>query len=261
MPALFQVPPAGASGGVPDDGSVTDVKVAAAAAIAESKLALAADAAAGVASRRTLGAGATQAAAGNHTHSQDPAIAALIASRMYMAGAVETMPRLYVSDSGANPLASQRLYLMFFRPHESRTVSNFFISVGGTAAGGITLARMGLYTVANPDGTGLACVAASANDTTLGTTTFTNYTKAFSTATVGGQAMPTSYAVTAGQHYALGLLWVGTTMPKFYGCSYVPNSVCLSPRIVGSLAGQSNLPLNPAGLSDSPACVVHAALL
>jgi hypothetical protein len=53
----------------PTDGSVTDAKVAAGAAIAESKLSLASDAAAGTASRRTLGTGALQAAAGNHTHS------------------------------------------------------------------------------------------------------------------------------------------------------------------------------------------------
>lgn len=52
----------------PTDGSVTDAKVASSAAIAESKLALASDAATGTASRRTLGTGATQAAAGNHAH-------------------------------------------------------------------------------------------------------------------------------------------------------------------------------------------------
>jgi hypothetical protein len=49
----------------PSDSSVTDAKVAAGAAIAESKLALASDTAANVASRRTLGTGASQAAAGN----------------------------------------------------------------------------------------------------------------------------------------------------------------------------------------------------
>jgi hypothetical protein len=56
------------SSGTLADGSVTNAKVAAAAAIAESKLSLASDAAAGTASRRTLGTGAAQAAAGNHTH-------------------------------------------------------------------------------------------------------------------------------------------------------------------------------------------------
>lgn len=53
---------------VPTDGSVTDAKVSASAAIGETKLSLASDAAASTASRRTLGTGATQAAAGNHTH-------------------------------------------------------------------------------------------------------------------------------------------------------------------------------------------------
>lgn len=52
----------------PLDGSVTNVKVAGGAAIAESKLALASDAAAATASRRSLGTGATQAAPGDHTH-------------------------------------------------------------------------------------------------------------------------------------------------------------------------------------------------
>lgn len=53
----------------PTDGSVTNAKVAANAAIVESKLSLASDAAAGTASRRTLGTGAAQAAAGDHAHS------------------------------------------------------------------------------------------------------------------------------------------------------------------------------------------------
>ncbi len=50
---------------VPTDGSVTDLKVAGGAGIAETKLALASDAAAGTPSRRSLGAGATQAMPGN----------------------------------------------------------------------------------------------------------------------------------------------------------------------------------------------------
>lgn len=47
------------------DGTIADVDVSSAAAISESKLNLASDAAAETASRRTLGTGATQAAAGN----------------------------------------------------------------------------------------------------------------------------------------------------------------------------------------------------
>jgi hypothetical protein len=56
---------------VPTDSSVTNAKVDAAAAIAESKLNLASDAAAGTASRRTLGTGATQAAPGNDSRLSD----------------------------------------------------------------------------------------------------------------------------------------------------------------------------------------------
>lgn len=55
----------------PTAGSVVDASVSATAAIAESKLALASDAAAGVASRRTLGTGALQAAAGNDARLSD----------------------------------------------------------------------------------------------------------------------------------------------------------------------------------------------
>jgi hypothetical protein len=55
----------------PTDGTVTDAKVSSSAAIAESKLSLASDAAAGTASRRTLGTGATQAAAGNDSRLSD----------------------------------------------------------------------------------------------------------------------------------------------------------------------------------------------
>lgn len=56
---------------VPTNLSVTDAKVSATAAIAESKLALASDAAAGTASRRTLGTGALQAASGTDARLSD----------------------------------------------------------------------------------------------------------------------------------------------------------------------------------------------
>lgn len=51
--------------------AITDAKVSASAAIAESKLSLASDAAAGTASRRTIGTGALQAAAGNDSRLSD----------------------------------------------------------------------------------------------------------------------------------------------------------------------------------------------
>jgi Repeat of unknown function (DUF5907) len=53
------------------DGTITDVDISPSAAITESKLSLATDAVAGTGSRRTLGTGANQAAAGNHSHALD----------------------------------------------------------------------------------------------------------------------------------------------------------------------------------------------
>lgn len=55
----------------PAGADIVDADVSGTAAIAESKLALASDAAAGTASRRTLGTGATQAAAGNDSRLSD----------------------------------------------------------------------------------------------------------------------------------------------------------------------------------------------
>lgn len=58
----------GSGGTHPRQANIVNAEIDNAAAIAESKLNLASDAAAGTASRRTLGTGATQAAAGNHGH-------------------------------------------------------------------------------------------------------------------------------------------------------------------------------------------------
>jgi hypothetical protein len=57
---------------------IVNANVDAAAAIAESKLNLASDAAAGTASRRTLGTGASQAAAGDHTHARQASTGAKV---------------------------------------------------------------------------------------------------------------------------------------------------------------------------------------
>lgn len=62
----------------PTDGTVTDIKVSATAAIAESKLNLATDAAPGTASRRSLGTGAQQAAAGNDPRLSDKRVPTFI---------------------------------------------------------------------------------------------------------------------------------------------------------------------------------------
>ena len=243
-----------AGGGAPPDGSITDAKVAAGAAIAESKLALASDAAATTASRRTIGTGALQAASGADQ-------AALLAARMDLANSAETIPRMMVPGSAVTPFATGRLLFMFFVAVRTITVSKFLFHTSGTASASITLARMGLYTAPNPDGTGMTCVAACANTTTLGNTTFTMTTPAFATNTVGGQAMPTSYQLVRGATYAIGILFVGTTMPSVYGTQNVPSNIFSSPRVCGSLASQTDLALNPGALSDTPAASIYTGVM
>lgn len=180
-----------------------------------------------------------------------------VAARFPMASSAETIPRGMVPASSVTPFASGRLLFMFFVALEDLLASKFIFHTSGTAAASITLARMGLYTAPNPDGTGMTCVAASANTTTLGNATFTMTTPAFATNVVGGQAMPTSYQLIRGQRYAIGTIFVGTTMPSVYGTQNVPGSVFQTPRICGSLAGQTDLVLSPGALTDTPAANVY----
>lgn len=99
--------------GVPQGAAslIVDADVSATAAIAESKLALASDAAAGTASRRTLGTGAQQAAAGNHTHSSATTSAAGMMSaadklKLDNATDANTASTLVKRDSSGNFKAS-----------------------------------------------------------------------------------------------------------------------------------------------------------
>lgn len=84
----------------PTDSSVTNAKVASGAAIDESKLNLASDAAAGTASRRTLGTGASQAVAGTHVGSGGTAHADATGSVSgFMSGADKTKSDKYNTNS------------------------------------------------------------------------------------------------------------------------------------------------------------------
>ena len=149
---------------------------------------------------------------------------------------------------------------MFVVATKTRTVGSFKLPVGGTGSAGITLARMGLFTAPNPDGTGMTCVAASASNTGLGNTTFATASASFATNAVGGQAMPASYQLTRGAVYAIGIIFVGSTMPSLYGSNNLPAIAFDSPRVVGSLSGQTDLVLNPGALSNTPAASIYAAL-
>jgi microcystin-dependent protein len=88
-------------------GAVTNAEVSASAAIAESKLALASDAAAGTASRRTLGPGATQAAPGNDA--RFPAGADIVDADIGAAAAIAESKLALASDAAAGTASRRTL--------------------------------------------------------------------------------------------------------------------------------------------------------
>jgi hypothetical protein len=147
--------------------------------------------------------------------------------------AVDTFSRI---TNTANALVSGTQYFTFFTPLASRTVSEITMSSAGTAAATVTTVKMGLYTY---DGTTATLVAETDNDATVFTSTFTSYTRSFSTG--GGYAA--NYDLVAGTRYALGLIVVATTMPSVYmSNTFVPNSLnVLDPRLSGSVTGQTDL--------------------
>lgn len=140
----------------------------------------------------------------------------------------------------ANAPASGTVWMTFFTPATTITVSSItMVSANTTAAAGLTLARMGLYTF---DGTTATLVARVASDTTLFTATATSYQRSFATA--GG--FPSSYQLVSGTRYGVAVLCVGTTMPNLASRAVGIGVSGLSPRMSGTLTSQSDLPASSA---------------
>jgi hypothetical protein len=143
----------------------------------------------------------------------------------------ETMSRLdAVAGVG---MTSQALRLTYFTAPRSKTITKLGMVTTSTAAAATpTLIRLGLYTVAgNGD---LTLVASTANDTTLLSATNTRYDKALSA----------SYALVAGQRYALGALVVtSATVPNLMGVNLaVGTEAFLDPRMSAVVFSQADLP-------------------
>lgn len=149
------------------------------------------------------------------------------------------------------PPSSGNVLLTFFTPLASITISQILMSSGAVASSGLTLARMGLYTVTESAAT---LVARTASDTTLFAATNTAYTR--SLATAGG--FPASYTLTAGTRYAVGVIQVGTTPAQLVGKFSQLAVAPLTPRITAAVFGQSDL-ANSSSLSIN-AAIVYARL-
>ncbi len=146
----------------------------------------------------------------------------------------ETIPRDLAVQNGLTT-ATQTLRLTYFMARKTETTTQVRVPSGATAAAATpTLCRVGLYSI---DAAGAGTLVASiANDTALWAATSTAYTRSWSA----------SYAKTAGQWYALGILVVsGATLPTFPGnavAAGVLNEAAMAPRLAAALTGQSDLP-------------------
>ena len=157
---------------------------------------------------------------------------------------VETAQRVNLNFAS---ITSGTVLFSFFTPLVTTTVSNVSMVTATTAASGLTLARMGLYTF---DETTATLVARTASDTTLFTATNTLYTRSFDT--TGGY--PATYTLQAGQRYALGSICVGTTMPSLYYQLVTTEIVsALPPRMTGSATSQTDLPTTRATFTNNAA--------
>lgn len=155
----------------------------------------------------------------------------------------ESYPREYATASNGTSV-SGTLKLVYFTARKSETSTQVRLSTGGVAAATATLCRIGLYSIAaNGDGTQ---VAATTNDTTLFIAANTSYSKVWAS----------SYAMVAGQRYAIGHLVLAGTMPTWCGQSLIANGPMRAvysedPRSVGAITGLSDLPASYVAATPS----------
>lgn len=117
-------------------------------------------------------------------------------------GGAEAIPRVGLAD---NAPGGGVLWLSYVDAPATVTISKLAFSTGATAAVGLTLCRLALFTTAADDS--LTMVARTASNTGVGGSTFADNNLPL--ATTGG--FPASYTLTAGHRYAFGILQTGTT--------------------------------------------------
>jgi hypothetical protein len=150
-----------------------------------------------------------------------------------ISGGFDIFPRRNINALGYT-LSNTYMYLTFFTPMVTLTVSKIVIC-SGNAGSGLTACRLGLFTM--NDTTGVAtCVAKCDNDTTIGTTTGTIYTRSFST--TGG--FPSTYTLQAGTRYGFGIYSSATSPISISGQTMRENTqLSLLPRLCGLVTGYS----------------------
>lgn len=147
------------------------------------------------------------------------------------------VPRMQVTSQGGT-FASGTLTLTFGTATVTETIGHISCQTAGTNASGGTYAAYGLYTV---DSSGnLTLVAHSNSDTTLWIYQYTSLNGYNVSA-----ALTASYQKIAGQRYAVGALFVGTTPPSIVGAAASAGDAgtnFIQPMLSAKLTGQSSIP-------------------
>jgi hypothetical protein len=168
----------------------------------------------------------------------------LIGSTNQSATVVDVASR--VGNFSGTPSGSTT-YFTFFTPRTTTTVTSISVASASTQTTGQSLVRFGLYTI---DGSGNATlVARTASDSTIFSALNTVYTRTFNT--TGG--FPSSYVLTAGTRYALGVVIVAATVGTVYTAfDNIPAPLStLAPRMTGLVASTTDLPTTATTYSTS----------
>jgi hypothetical protein len=159
-------------------------------------------------------------------------------SDLYDAGE-PAMPRHFASATAA--LVASRVQLQHFTARRTESITQLRMTTAGTIAAGLTLGRLGVYSVgSNGD---LTLITASTSDTTMFGTANAQVTK-----TLGA-----TWNKVQGQRYAIGVILTGTTMPTVYGGLSVSLFTGVQPRLNSILTGQTDFPSTIANASLSSA--------
>lgn len=157
---------------------------------------------------------------------------------------LDTAPRILFSGS-SQTLVSGTVFYVYVTPVTDIVVANLVTASVGTPSSGLTLARMGIYSVSGATRT---LVARTASDTSLWGSTNTAYTRALNT--TGGY--PSTYTMVAGTRYALAILAVGTTMPAISCLGSLGSGMGgLDPVLCVAEGGMSDLPTSSTATGGS----------
>lgn len=142
----------------------------------------------------------------------------------------EILPRLNV-PSAQQLAASGTMHLTYFTARKTETINNIRMLSDAAAATGVTLARMGIYSVDAATGN-LTLAAVTANDTTLFSASYAVYNR----------ALLVPFAKVKGTRYAVGVLVIGSGMPAITGTTCAGADAALPPRLCGIVPGQAAMP-------------------